>query len=234
MIYIIASSDIHSPKYLAEFTNSLKSYASTCRPSSALFVLAGDIVFKGRVDAARPVFNAIREYCGDIDIVAVYGNEEFMGLEERFRKAYPDVKWLDDEIAVLAKEGKKLAVYGTRGVLDRPTRWQRRNMPGIWKIYRERLEKIKAGLEKARREADYVVLVTHYVPTYKMLKGEPVFAWPEMGSSRLEKVLIEAKPDLVIHGHAHNAVVLETRIDSVRVVNVAFPLRKKPVLLTLG
>ncbi len=229
-IIVASSSDIHSPRYLAEFIGSLKKHAKECQ-KAAFFILAGDIVLRGRVAAAAPVFKAIQDYCGHKDIIAVFGNEEYLGLEESFQTTYAFVKWLNDTYIVKEVGSETIGIYGTRGVLDRPTRWQRKNIPDIWKIYRNRLVKIREGLKFLKEKADRVILVTHYVPSYKMLVGEPLYAWPEMGSRELEKIIIDLKPELVIHGHAHNASRTELSINGVRLVNVAFPLRRDIVVL---
>lgn len=230
---ILAVSDVHSPRYLMEFIAALNRRRGECS-SVDLVVFAGDMVYKGRVEALKPVLEAIRSACGEKPIAAVFGNEEFIGLEERFRRMYPEVAWLDDEKRVFELGGVRLAVVGTRGSLERPTRWQRAKMPWIARVYRERLSRIEALLREARREADTVILVSHYALTWRTLEGEPRSIWPEMGHRGFEEVIRRTRPDAAIHGHAHKSRVLETRIDGVPVYNVAFPARRDVTIIEVG
>jgi len=227
---ILATADIHSPRYLLEFVSALNKHKGECS-SINLVVFAGDMVYKGRVEALKPVLDAIRSTCGPKPIAAVFGNEEFIGLEDEFRRRYPEVDWLDDEYKVYDIEGLKVAVVGTRGSLERPTRWQRRKMPWITRVYAERVKRVEKLLLEARVKADVVIIVSHYVLTWKTLDGEPREIWPEMGHRGFEGVLKRAKPDAAIHGHAHKSRVLETRVDSVPVYNVAFPARRDVAII---
>jgi len=227
----MASSDIHSPRYINIFKEGLKKVRKECEETK-IFILAGDIVFKGRLEAARHVFTLIQEYCGELPVIAIFGNEEFIGMEEKFKKRYSNIIWLDDAATTLRLEGKELVIYGTRGVLDRPTKWQRKNIPSIWKTYRNRLKRIENYLNSIRERARDLIFVTHYVPSYKLLQGEPPYAWPEMGSNELGKILITAKPRLVIYGHAHNAKIYRLKLDGVLFINVALPARKTPVYIS--
>jgi Icc-related predicted phosphoesterase len=43
---------------------------------------------------------------------------------------------------------------------------------------------------------------------------------------RMEEVISLTQPDIVVHGHAHNATKLTCRIGKTLVYNVAFPARK--------
>ncbi|MEM4686351.1 MAG: metallophosphoesterase family protein, partial [Zestosphaera sp.] len=50
--------------------------------------------------------------------------------------------------------------------------------------------------------------------------------YPFMGSQLMEKVVKEAKPDIVIHAHAHNARVVEASMGNTKIYNVSLPARK--------
>ncbi len=221
---------MHSPRYLLEFVAALNRHRGECSEVD-MVVFAGDMVYKGRVEALKPVLDAVRSTCGDKPVVAVFGNEEFIGLEEEFRRRYPTVTWLDDEKQVFTIRGVRVAVVGTRGSLERPTRWQARKIPGITRIYAERLKRVEALLREARREADVVILVSHYALTWRTLEGEPRSIWPEMGHRGFETVIKNTKPDAAIHGHAHKSRVLEARLDGVPVYNVAFPARRDVTII---
>jgi len=196
-------------------------------------IWAGDMVERGRVEALRPVLEATQRKCPRAQIVAVFGNEEYMDREHEFARAYDNVVWLNDSYIVVEEKGKSIAIYGSRGALDRPTRWQRRNIPGIETIYKRRAERMKTVLSRLRNRTDIVIVVTHYAPTYLTLEGEKQEIWPELGSRAVEKALLKARPDIAIHGHAHNSRRLEAMLDGIRVLNVAFPARKDVTIVKL-
>lgn len=225
---VLAVSDVHSPRYLLEFTAALARRSQDCRSVNAV-ILGGDMVERGKVEAFKPVLDAIKSRCAGKPVVAVFGNEEYVGTEDKYVKAYPDVIWLNDSYTVL----NGVAIYGTRGALDRLTRWQRRHMPWLEKVYRERVRRLEEAAVRLKKEYGKVIVVMHYAPTYATLVGEPQSIWPEMGSKLMEAAITRAKPDLVIHGHAHRSKKLEAVIGGVRIVNVAFPARRDLVVLNV-
>jgi Icc-related predicted phosphoesterase len=77
------------------------------------------------------------------------------------------------------------------------------------------------------------MLVTHYAPAYLTLEGEDPRIWPELGSRTMEKALLEARPDIAIHGHVHKSKLLEASLDGIRILNVAFPARGDIVVIEL-
>ncbi len=221
-VRVLAVGDVHSPDYLSLYVDSIRRVSE--RVDAVLW--AGDMVRRGRVEALEPVLRVTREVFPGVPIVSVFGNEEYMGLEDEFRKRYREVVWVDDDYVVLDVGGCRLGVVGTRGALERPTRWQRKNMPELWRVYRERPKRIERLVVEARGRADIVVLLSHYTVGFETARGEPSYALPEMGSRAMAEAVRRAKPDAVFHGHAHRATVLETRIDGVPVYNVALPARK--------
>jgi calcineurin-like phosphoesterase family protein len=126
-------------------------------------------------------------------------------------------------------------VIGSLGALDRPTWWQRKNLPHLAEEYRRRigvLDDLLAG--DGRR-----ILLTHYPPTYATMGAEKEEWRPELGCKALEPVLLRRRPDLVIHGHIHKGIAQAdlrpsmSRIDdfsgppvSVPIHNVAYPVRR--------
>jgi len=166
-------------------------------------------------------------------VVAVFGNEEYDEVEGELRESCADVRWLKDEVALVEASGARVAVVGTRGALDEPTRWQARNVPNIREIYERRLALIERLLAEAKRGADYVVLLTHYAPLCSTLEGEPTRIWSQMGSRKLTRIIMQAGPDAVIHGHAHNSVKLRTTLGRAEVYNVALPATKGVTLVEL-
>jgi len=227
-VRLLASGDIHSPRYLAEFRAALKAVAGI---EAAAFLLAGDLIEKGRVEFCDSVVSSIRRIM-DVPIYAVFGNEEYDEVKPALRERC-GVEWLDDEVAFLETEEGVLGIVGTRGALDKPTTWQRRNIPGIEAIYSERVRKVEALLKRALARADYVVLLTHYAPRCGTLAGEQERIWPFLSSSALSRVIGRVKPHAVIHGHVHNSVRATDRLEGVPVYNVSLPAVKKVVVVEL-
>ncbi len=222
-VNIIAVGDVHSPDYLEIYSKAISSLRG--RPVDVILWL-GDMVRKGRVEALKPVVTITRRYYPETPIVSIFGNEEYWGLEEIFRKNYPSIIWLDDEYKLLDINSVKLGVVGTRGALERPTRWQRRNKPELWRIYRERPKKIEQLLREAKSRADVVVLASHYTIGFETAKGEPPSILPEMGSRAMLEVVVRVRPDAVFHAHAHNARVVEATINGVKIYNASIVARK--------
>ncbi len=211
---IAACGDIHAPKFLDLFAESLPSLGRV-----DLFILAGDVVLKNDFTQLTHVVRRIREVYGG-RIVACFGNEEYEQNKPEYLK-FQEITWLDDEAMTIEAEGKRVGIVGSRGSLDRPTFWQRRNIPGIWRRYRERVTKMDSLL--ADLAADVTVVVTHYAPTYRTLIGERESAWPEMGCRRMEEVILRRRPDYWLHAHAHRSTSLVVRIGETLVMNVSLP-----------
>lgn len=233
MITIVAVADVHSPKYLMHYMSALSRRREECRKAD-LVVWAGDMVYRGRVEALQAVIDATFKICGEKQIIAVFGNEEYMGLEDKFVKSYPQITWLNDTSTVFELEnGERLGVFGTRGALERPTRWQRKHHPELWRIYRERPRILEEQVKKLKEKVSKVVVVSHYAPTFKTIVGEPQQILPELGSRLMEAAILRSKPTLVIHGHAHKAKVLEARLDSIPVYNVSLPAKNDITILRI-
>ncbi|RLF19740.1 MAG: metallophosphoesterase [Thermoprotei archaeon] len=225
---IVATADIHSPKYLALFSTALNTVSKSLNDCEA-FLIAGDIVAKGNVYAASHVFNLIKKFFKG-PIISIFGNEDYEEVEDKFHSLYPDIIWLNDNFFDLEMSIGRVRIIGTRGVLDVPTPWQAKNIPNITKIYEERLKRI----EDLLRNSPYpTVLITHYAPTYKTLKGEPPRIWPQMGSKRLEEIVVKYKPLIVIHGHAHKGRIPYVNLNGVMVYNVSLPALRKLITIDL-
>ncbi len=228
-LIIYASADIHSPHYLPLFKNSLKKHLD----NPCLFILAGDIVDKGKIGMAKPVFEAIKESYSKTRIVAVFGNEEYMDREDMFISEYPEVVWLRESIHYTRCSGYKISIVGSRGSLKRPTPWQRRHIPRIEEIYRRRVAAIRELLYEARERSDIVILVTHYAVTRATIIGEHPAIHDQLYDPRIEKIIQETHPDIAIHGHAHKGRP-RARINNTLVYNVAFPLLRNIAVINIS
>lgn len=223
---VLATADIHSPRYIGLLSSALLKV--TFRECD-LLVIAGDIVDHGRVSCASQVFRLLRRYYKG-PIIAVFGNEDYENIEDMLRKSYPDVVWLNDDYCDVKVKDVKLRIIGTRGVLDRPTSWQRRNIPRVYEMYARRVKR----LETLFRDSSYpVIFVSHYAPTYETLRGEVREIWPYLGSKKLEALIRRYRPLVVIHGHAHKSVVEKSVIQGVPIYNVSLPAFHKVFRISL-
>ncbi|MEM4576865.1 MAG: metallophosphoesterase [Candidatus Nezhaarchaeales archaeon] len=228
-LMIGAVSDVHSPKYLEDFKRALKN-----SPDVGLMLLAGDMIYKGQVKEYENVLSAIKSRYGECKIVACFGNEEYEDKIVNIMESYNEVTWLNDSEASIDINDVGINIIGTKGCLDRPTAWQRKNIVNINQIYEERLKKIDEMLASATLKGwDFVVLLSHYSTTFRTLIGEPRWAWPELGSSRFETVIRRRGPHIVVHGHAHNSKVHAVTIDGTQVYNVSFPATRKLTTIKL-
>lgn len=226
MLRIAASSDIHSPKNLDLFR------ASAHRLKEAdLLILAGDLIYKGRVSELDHVIEAVTAHFSG-PVVACFGNEEFDEVKEELKdRSRGVITWLDDEALTLNIKGYIVGLIGTRGCLDQPTSWQLRNIPGIRELYEKRVETVDRLL--AELKGDFRILFSHYALLRETLKGENPRIWPQLGCSRMIDVLKRRRPSVAIHGHVHNGKLLKTKIDGTLVLNVSLPATNEIVFFTL-
>jgi len=223
---ILACSDVHSPIYYEDFSKSLEKV----NEKIDLILLAGDMVerdtLEKEIEEYEKVYNA---FFGKFfsPIVAVFGNTEFEQYKESIKEKIKEIRFLDDSYIEIKVGNENVLIYGTTGSLDEPTKWQKANIPNITQIYKARIEKAKSVL---KNYAGFKILLTHYSPTYKTLEGENPLFYQNLGSLEFENALLEAKPNLVVHGHSHKGTKFAW-IDKIPVFNVAFPLNKDVVII---
>ena len=222
---IAAVSDVHYPRFFNRFEKALESFHGDVD----LFIMAGDMVCRGRVEDYGVVLDVLKGVFGKCRLIGIFGNEEYEERVDRLRDLYPEVVWLDDEELVIGNT----CFVGTRGSLQEPTPWQFRNVAGIRERYRRRELAIAKMLEAAMRRGLRTVLVSHYAPTYITLDGEKPSIWKYLGSKRMERLITKVGVDVVIHGHAHGSRRTEGVINSTRVYNVALPATGKITLIDL-
>jgi len=231
-IKLLCFADVHSPRYLSLFIASM-ARADTSQVSAVL--MAGDIVERGRVEALRHVLTVLRKHVGiEVPLYAVFGNEEYFDKEHEFVNMYPEIRWLNDEVAELRVEGATICIVGSRGVLAKPTHWQSKHIPNIHSLYRNRIRKLRELLQQCRSSCTKVVLLTHYASSLATIKGEPPSIHSYLGYPIIEGLPPGARPDLAIHGHAHNSKVLRAVVNGVEVHNVALPARKSVTLINVA
>lgn len=220
---IAAISDIHLPKNSQEFMKALDRLAY--KPD--LFLMAGDMVDNGQIEEYDRLYNMLfgKIFC---PIVACFGNNEFQDSRDKVKHKYREIKFLDDESCVVETAGTTVGVFGSTGSLETPTAWQKANVPNIEQLYHRRV--LLAEKKLAEMNTGFKILLTHYAPTFKTLEGSNPSFFSGLGSRAFENVIIKERPNLAVHGHAHRGVS-HAWIDSIPVVNVAFPVNKGIVLI---
>jgi Icc-related predicted phosphoesterase len=221
---IAAVADIHAPLYIKIFEESLKRLLPL-KDKVSFLLLAGDIVDGGKFDQLENVKVLLDKV--DVPILGCFGNNEYEDKEDLVKEKLSNVKFLNDELFETNVEGVKVNVVGSRGVLDEPTFWQKKNVPGIDEIYRKRILKLHKIADECK--GDIKILMLHYPPTLKILKGENPRFLKQMGSNRLEDLV--PKFDAVVTGHAHRGQPF-AEVSGVPVYNVSLPLRGDIVILS--
>jgi len=224
---VIAISDIHAPIWLKD----LEKAVDEEEKDEYLVLVAGDMVNRGNYRYYRKVMDVL-DRLGNISIVSIFGNDEYDSVKERIKEENPEITFLEDESIELEIDGKRVGIVGSRGCLELPTTWQRRNIPGIERIYAERFRLLGRMLEDLRGRVDITVLLTHYATTTKTMKGENPRAWRYLGHRGFEKYMERGLIDVSIHGHVHNGS-RTAEVGDAKVYNVAFPLWWKLVEIDL-
>lgn len=236
---VAAVGDVHGRQNLEAFRRDLEALGPV-----DLVLLAGDTTDRNDAEAFDLVLGALRALV-DAPAFAVFGNNEWSQdhaayaarASERYR-----VRFLQDEAVVVDARGSRLRLVGSLGALDRPTWWQRKNLPHLADEYRHRI----GVLDGLLVGDDVRILLTHYPPTYATMGGEKEEWRPELGCRALEPVLLRRRPRAVVHGHIHKGIpyadlqVPRTSLDafeagsaSVPVHNVAYPVRHGITILDL-
>jgi Icc-related predicted phosphoesterase len=221
---IAVTGDIHSPHYYEDFLKALDELPDNID----LFLIAGDMIDRGEVSEYEKIRNAL---FGKVNcpILACFGNNEFEEKEEEIKSICREIRFLSDQAFVIDVKGMPVGIVGTRGSLEEPTKWQRAHIPNIDKIYAQRLQLVKLQLRKIIH-TPFKILLMHYAPTYKTLEGENPLFYGTLGWNAFENVIIEMRPNLVIHGHSHRGKKFAW-VDTVPVFNVSFPANEKKIVI---
>lgn len=218
MLRVAAVGDIHAPKFLDEFKCSM----SAIDPKKIeLFLLAGDLILKGDSSNLEHVLESIEKNGLNCPILACFGNEEYSDIRDDVRKLAGDkVRFLDDESVEFMLHDVKVGIVGSQGSLESTTPWQARNIPSIERTYSERIDKIAQLLTDLK--TDLRILLVHYPPTFKVLKGEPKMFYRHIGCNRCERIISRNRVDAVICAHSHMGNELAF-VNEVPVHNVSLP-----------
>jgi uncharacterized protein len=191
-------------------------------------LLAGDLTTYGELDQAELLAEIVRTLA--TPVFAVLGNHDWHCKEvEQLSAALADagVQMVDRGFAIEDVDGSRLGVAGAKGFVGGFPDSQLPDFgePLLRDVYAETTAEVDALDESLAAIAgcDYRIALLHYAPTLTTLEGEPRGIWAFLGSDRLAAPILEHRPQVVLHGHAH-AGAFQGAIGDVPVYNVAVPV----------
>lgn len=189
-------------------------------------LLAGDLTTHGDPEQAEVLAEACRGM--ETPVVAVLGNHDLhANRAEELTAVLEDAGITVLERAHTTVGGCGIGIAGTKGFvggfkgLGLPDFGE----PSLRAIYAETTAEVEAlshGLHEIAL-CPFRIALLHYAPIAATLSGEPPEIWTFLGSDRLAAPILEHRPDLVLHGHAH-AGRLQADLDGVPVYNVSVPV----------
>jgi Icc-related predicted phosphoesterase len=193
-----------------------------------LILLAGDLTTHGEPEQAQVLADACRDLA--TPVVAVLGNHDLhAGRGEELTEVLRDagIVVLDRYHGTIVVGDCRVGVAGVKGFVGgfRDHTIPDFGEPSLRSLYAETGEEVDAlaaGLREIAACPLRIVLL-HYAPTSETLAGEPTEIWAFLGSERLAAPIVEHRPDLVLHGHAH-AGRLQGSLQGVPVYNVSIPV----------
>ena len=190
-----------------------------------VFLFAGDMINRGNAEEYVTVLDHIEKTLGStFPIIGCFGNEEYNEVRKDIVSIVGNrMILLDEKSYILEAHGLKIGIVGTQGSLDKATSWQRRNIPSIKGVFERRAKRAASLLKKMKGKVDHRVLLMHYSPCLQTCEGEDEKAFSWLGSRKFYSLVVEHQPDLVIHGHVHNAIRHEVTIGSTLIRNVSLP-----------
>lgn len=215
---IAAVADVHSPRFLNEFTSSL----TQCRKPD-LFLFAGDIVNRGKADEYLRVVDAIDRIHGEVPIIACFGNEEYLESRvEIISQIRNRVAFLDETAIRVSITGSTIGVVGSSVILDQSIEQSR-----IRNFFENRADRISQLLQDVAKNTEHTILLLHYSPFVKNHDETHSFSW------WVSKAVETKKPSLIVHGHIHDSTNPKVVIETTPVYNVALPAVGSITELTL-
>jgi len=224
-IRIAAAGDIHCGE---ENREAVRASFTRIEDEANAVLLAGDLTTYGEPEQAEVLADACRGL--SIPVVAVLGNHDWhanRAAEIVSVLETAGIRVLDRSWTVLDCAGAQVGVVGTKGFVGGfpDSALPDFGEPSLRAVYAEttrEVEAIEGGLRAVCECAVRIVLL-HYAPTSSTIEGEPPGIWAFLGSDRLARPILEHRPDLVVHGHAH-AGTFEGFVGAVPVHNVSIPV----------
>jgi uncharacterized protein len=193
-----------------------------------IILLAGDLTTHGEpeqaailADACRDVGKPVITVLGNHDLHVDRGDE----VDEVLRGA--GIVVLDRSNPTAVVGDCRVGVAGVKGFVGgfgghTLPDFGERSLREIYAETGAEVDALAAGLREIAACPLRIALM-HYAPTYETLVGEPTEIWSFLGSERFAAPIVEHRPDLVLHGHAH-AGRLQGSLQGVPVYNVSIPV----------
>ncbi len=193
-----------------------------------IVLLAGDLTTHGEPEQAAVLADACRAV--GTPIIAVLGNHDLHvdrgdEVSEVLRGA--GVVVLDRASSKAVVRDSRVGVAGVKGFVGGFANhtlpdFGERSLRGVYAETGEEVDALDVGLREIATCPLRIALL-HYAPTCETLAGEPPEIWSFLGSERMAAPLVEHRPDLVLHGHAH-AGTLQGSLQGIPVYNVSIPV----------
>jgi Icc-related predicted phosphoesterase len=191
-------------------------------------LLAGDLTTHGEPEQAEVLADACRGM--ETPVVAVLGNHDLhAGRPDELTDVLTGagIEVLNRSHTAVGADPCRVGVAGTKGFVGgfRGLGLPDFGEPSLREIYAETTDEVHALSEGLHAIAlcPFRIALLHYAPVPDTLDGEPPEIWAFLGSDRLAAPILEHRPDLVLHGHAH-AGRLQADLDGVPVYNVSVPV----------
>jgi Icc-related predicted phosphoesterase len=221
-VRVAAAGDIHAEERLRD---RLADAFARVSGEADVILLAGDLTTHGRPEEAE-ILGDICHGLG-VPVYTVLGNHDWhlnRAGEVAAVLGEAGIVVLDRASAVCELQGTRLGIAGAKGFVG--------GFPGaaipdfgeplLRRVYAEtsaEVEGLERGLEEIR-DCPLRIVLLHYSPALDTIRGEPEGIWAFLGSNRLAVPIAEHRPDVVLHGHAHEGS-FNGSIGSVPVYNVA-------------
>lgn len=224
-VRVAAAGDIHCDEQSGP---AAREALSALEGAADLVLLAGDLTTHGEPRQAA----VLAEACAEVDlrVAAVLGNHDHHAghaAEVASLLSEAGVDLIDGRHAIYDVGGAQVGVAGAKGFVGGFHGHGLTDFgePSLRALYAEtgaEVDALASGLA-AIALCQFRIALMHYSPLAGTLRGEPVEIWTFLGSDRLAAPILEHRPDLVLHGHAH-AGAFEVSLDGIPVHNVSVPV----------
>jgi len=222
-VRVAAAGDIHCDE---ENRDAVGRAFETIDGEVDLFLLAGDLTTHGEPAQAAVLADVCRLL--STPVIAVLGNHDLhVGKKAELVSMLEQagVRLLGHNRSTSAVvDGCQVGVAGAKGFVGgfRGLGLPDFGEPSLRGIYAETSAEVDSLAEGLRKIAlcPFRIALLHYAPTPETLHGEPPEIWSFLGSDRLAGPILEHRPDLVVHGHAH-AGTFQASLEGVPVYNVS-------------
>ncbi len=224
-VRIAAAGDVHCAP---ENRDAVLTAFDAIEGAADVVLLAGDLTTHGEPEQAEVLAEACRGM--ETPVVAVLGNHDLhsgRGDEVTEVLTGAGIEVLERSHTTVGRAPCRVGVAGVKGFVGgfRGLGLPDFGEPSLRAIYAEttaEIEALSAGLHEIAL-CPFRIALLHYAPVAETLQGEPPEIWTFLGSDRLAAPILEHRPDLVLHGHAH-AGRLQAELDGVPVYNVSVPV----------